>query len=123
MNSVQQQPMQQLTPYYAPSSSDDRTQYNGNSYYNNYAFAPNQAPPHPDASVAGGWQQQTSPSNSGLSGMDVSFASPPPPTLQQVQAEFGTSKSVDLLDDVRLLHRGGSAGQGEGTDALENPIE
>lgn len=91
----------QMTPFYAPSG-DDRTQYNPHQYYNNYAFAPSQAPPHPDRSVAYG--------QSGNGNNAFGFASPPAPTLQDVYAEFGTAPSTsplgstqtasfDLLDD------------------------
>lgn len=106
---------QQLTPYYVPAPSaadaggdDQRTQYNGNSYYNQYGYSPNQAPPHPDASVA--WQP-TNPNGGGRPvDININFASPPPPTLQEVYAECGTpvntsplssgnNGSFDLLDD------------------------
>ena len=92
--------MNQITPYYPPSGSDQRTYYNGNPYYSGYGLPPNQAPPHPEASVYDPPQSQPSPSNTSSWG----FASPPPPTLHEVYSEFGsspsTSTTVDLLDTL-----------------------
>lgn len=110
-----------MTPYYAPAPGGDRTQYNTQQYYNNYAYAPNQAPPHPEQTVAynnGYYNNQAPPqgySAGGHEGWNVSFASPPAPTLNEVYSEFGQGTSplssnnntpntangvsFDLLDD------------------------
>jgi hypothetical protein len=90
---------QQMTPFYASASTagdDQRSHYNGNGYYNNYGYSSNQAPPHPEASVA--WQNGSSPSTAHPSavGVDASFSSAPPPTLQDLYSEFGPSTPTPL---------------------------
>lgn len=90
--------MQQITPYYPPSNSDQRSYYNSNPYYSGYGLPPTHAPPHPDASVYIPQPQLDSSNNSAWG-----FASPPPPTLHEVYSEFGSppstsSTTVDLLD-------------------------
>ena len=78
----------QMTPFYAPAS-DDRKHYNADGYYNNYGNSAAPAPHHPDPTT---W-------NNG-------FASPPPPTWNQVQQEFGRNQSngnsFDLLDNTNV---------------------
>jgi len=108
---------QQMTPYYASSGEDQRTYYNGNGYYNNYGFAPNQAPPHPDASVY--QPQQTYPSTS------MNFASPPPPTLHEVYTEFGVPENhvVDLLDTSNDLQAATYVAQHESRLVNSVPLE
>jgi len=92
--------MHQITPYYPPSGSDQRTYYNSDTYYSGYSLPPTQAPHHPDASVYQAPTQQPYPSNNYNSSWG--FASPPPPTLHEVYSEFGshpnTNTTVDLLD-------------------------
>ncbi len=107
---------QQVTPYYAPSGAlgdDQHTYYNGNGYYSNYVFSPNQAPPHPDASV-----YHSQPTTMG-------FASPPPPTLQEVYSEFGAPGShvVDLLDTSNDLQAATYVAQQESQLANSVPRE
>lgn len=87
MNSQYQQQQQQMTPFYAPAASNGQTENNANGYYNNYGFA---APPPQEA-----WNN----------GETHYFASPPAPTWQQVNQEFGsqavtTGGSFDLLDST-----------------------
>lgn len=110
--------MQQLTPYYAPTGDDQRTHYNGNSYYSNYGFSPNQAPPHPDANSVyrSHLAHGTAP---------MGFASPPPPTLQDVYSEFGppTSHVVDLLDTSNAVQPAYATTQEESRLANSVPRE
>ena len=77
-----------MTPFYGPGS-DDRKPYQADPYYNNYGYSPAQASHQPDMTT---W-------NNG-------FASPPPPTWNQVQQEFGRNQSngnsFDLLDNTNV---------------------